>query len=131
MTKWTRSPAKKWQRRMGVTLRYPYEVRRETDYFGDIANQRVPKDMLDLALHIVAGKRGKFEPKKFDDRYEDALKALVRKKQKGQPIEARKEAPASNVIDLMDALRGSLKRRRRSARHPTRVQSRAQRKRAG
>lgn len=98
---------------MGITLRYPYEVRRETDYFSDIANKRVSKEMLDLALHIVATKRGKFEPEKFDDRYEDALKALVRKKQKGLPIEAPKEAPASNVINLMDALRGSLKHRGR------------------
>jgi DNA end-binding protein Ku len=118
---------------LGLTLRYPYEVRRETDYFRDIANKRVSKEMLDLALHIVATKRGKFEPEKFDDRYEDALKALVRKKQKGHPIEVPKEAPASNVINLMDALRGSLKHRGRQRAdhgHISRSRSRA-RKRAG
>ena len=59
---------------MGVTLRYPYEVRKEEDYFDDIENERVPKDMLDLATHIVETKKGKFQPEKFEDRYEDALK---------------------------------------------------------
>src|SRR2546421_915315 len=50
---------------MGVTLRYPYEVRKEEDYFDDIESERVPKDMLDLAMHIVETKRGKFDPAKF------------------------------------------------------------------
>jgi DNA end-binding protein Ku len=34
---------------MGVTLRYPYEVRKEDDYFGELPDQKVSKDMLDLA----------------------------------------------------------------------------------
>jgi DNA end-binding protein Ku len=68
---------------MGVTLRYPYEVRKEDDYFDEIPDEKVPKDMLDLAAHIVDTKRGKFDPKKFEDRYEDALKELLKKKQKG------------------------------------------------
>ena len=94
---------------MGITLRYPYEVRKEEDYFDDIENEKVPKDMLDLATHIVETKRGKFEPDKFEDRYEDALKALIRKKRKGEPIEPPKEEAPSNVINLMDALRQSVK----------------------
>ena len=73
---------------MGVTLRYPYEVRKEEDYFDEIENERVPKDMLDLATHIVETKKGKFQPEKFEDRYEDALKDLIKKKQKGVKIEA-------------------------------------------
>src|SRR3989440_1120316 len=68
---------------MGVTLRYPYEVRNEKDYFGDVEDEKVPKDMLELASHIVDTKRGEFDPKKFEDRYEDALKELIRKKQSG------------------------------------------------
>ena len=47
---------------LGVTLRYPYEVRKQADYFDDIKDEKVPKDMLDLALHIVETKRGDFEP---------------------------------------------------------------------
>jgi DNA end-binding protein Ku len=50
---------------MGITLRYPYEVRKQSDYFEDIKDEKVPKDMLDLALHIVGTKRGDFEPEKF------------------------------------------------------------------
>jgi DNA end-binding protein Ku len=93
---------------LGMTLRYPYEVRSEKTYFKDIPDERIPKDMLELASHIVETKRGKFEPKKFEDHYEDALKDLLSKKKKGEKIEPAKEAPASNVIDLMEALRQSV-----------------------
>src|SRR6478752_2100549 len=49
---------------MGVTLRYPYEVRKEQEYFDDIEDEKVPKDMLELATYIVDTKRSKFDPKK-------------------------------------------------------------------
>jgi DNA end-binding protein Ku len=94
---------------MGVTLRYPYEVRKEEDYFDDIPNEKVTKDMLDLARHIVESKAGHFQPDKFEDHYEDALKDLLKKKQHGEKITpAKREAP-SNVVNLMDALRRSAK----------------------
>src|SRR6185295_20403649 len=83
---------------MGITLRYPYEVRKEEDYFDDIEAEKVPKDMLDLATHIVGTKKGKFEPDKFEDHYEDALKELLKKKQKGEKIERPKEREPSNVV---------------------------------
>jgi DNA end-binding protein Ku len=90
---------------VGITLRYPYEVRKEKDYFEDIKDEKIPGDMLDLALHIVETKRGDFDPEKFEDQYEDALKELLRKKQKGEKIERPKEPTRSNVVNLMDALR--------------------------
>jgi len=93
---------------MGVTLRYPYEVRNEKDYFADIEDEKVPKDMLELASHIVDTKRGKFDPRKFEDRYEDALKELLHKKQTGEAIERPKDTRPSNVVDLMGALRKSV-----------------------
>jgi DNA end-binding protein Ku len=93
---------------MGVILRYPYEVRSEKTYFDDIENEKIPKDMLELASHIVDTKRGEFDPSAFEDRYEDALKALLRKKQKGEKIEPAKEERPSNVINLMEALRQSV-----------------------
>jgi DNA end-binding protein Ku len=68
--------------------------------------------MLELAMHIVDTKRGKFEPLKFEDEYEDALQELLKKKQKGEKIERAKEPARSNVIDLMDALRQSVKSQR-------------------
>ena len=92
-----------------MTLRYPYEVRKQSDYFEDIKEEKAPKDMLDLALHIVGTKRGDFEPEKFEDQYEDALKELLSKKQKGEKIERPREPARSNVVNLMDALRESIK----------------------
>src|SRR6202042_303199 len=80
---------------MGVTLRFPYEVRKESAYFDGIKDEKVPKDMLDLASHIVETMKGKFEPAKFKDRYEDALKDLIRKKSKGEKIEPAAEPKKS------------------------------------
>ena len=108
---------------LGVTLRYPYEVRDEKDYFDTIEDEKIPKDMIDLAVHIVETKTGHFKPQQFKDEYEDALKDLLRRKQKGEKIERPKERAPSNVINLMDALRQSLKAggsgTRRSAARPT------------
>jgi DNA end-binding protein Ku len=94
---------------VGVTLRYPYEVRNEAEYFDTIEDEKIPKDMIDLAVHIVETKAGHFKPQQFKDQYEDALKDLLRRKQKGEKIERPKEHAPSNVINLMDALRQSVK----------------------
>ena len=72
----------------------------------------MPKDMLDLATHIIETKKAHFKPEKFDDQYEDALKALLKKKQHGETIERPKERKPSNVINLMDALRKSVQAER-------------------
>ena len=108
---------------LGLTLRYPYEVRDEKDYFDTIEDEKIPKDMIDLAVHIVETKTGHFKPQQFKDEYEDALKDLLRRKQKGEKIERPKERAPSNVINLMDALRQSLKAggssARRSASRPS------------
>src|SRR5438874_7224123 len=47
---------------LGVTLRYPYEVRKEDDYFDDIPDEKIPNDMLELASHIVETKAAHFDP---------------------------------------------------------------------
>src|ERR1700684_167944 len=101
---------------MGTLLRYPYEVRSEKEYFDDIQNVKVTKDMLDLAKHIVEKKSGSFEPDKFEDHYESALIDLINKKRAGiRP--AAKAAPKTggNVINLMDALKQSLASDRQAA----------------
>ena len=100
---------------MGTLLRYPYEVRSETEYFDDIQDVKVTKDMLDLAKHIVEQKSGSFEPEEFEDRYESALIELINQKRNGLP--APKAAPKStgNVINLMDALKRSLSSEKESA----------------
>jgi DNA end-binding protein Ku len=97
---------------LGVTLRYPYEVRKEAEYFDDIPDEKIPKDMLDLASHIVESKAGHFSPERFEDQYEDALKELLKTKQSGQKIEAPREREPSKVVNLMDALRRSVETER-------------------
>lgn len=94
---------------MGTLLRYPYEVRGEEEYFDEIQDVKVTKDMLDLAKHIVEQRSGDFEPGKFEDRYEAALVDLVNKKRNGERITAIGEPrDSSNVVDLMTALKRSL-----------------------
>jgi DNA end-binding protein Ku len=94
---------------MGMLLRYPYEVRNSAEYFDDVQDVKITKDMLELAKHIVDQKSGHFDPSKFEDHYEDALQDLLNRKQKGQPIARVQTRSTGNVVNLMDALRASLK----------------------
>jgi DNA end-binding protein Ku len=95
---------------VGTTLRYPYELRDEGDYFDDIKSPKISRDMVELASHILDTKAAHFDPSKFKDEYEDALKALVRRKASGKPVKAvEREKKPDNVINLMDALKASLK----------------------
>jgi len=84
-------------------------VREEQNYFDDIPNEKIPKEMLDLAAHIVKTKQGHFHPEKFEDRYEEALKDLIKRKSHGEKIERPEKSEPSNVVDLMEALRASVK----------------------
>src|SRR5215831_5061274 len=72
---------------LGLTLRYLYEVRNEAEYFEDIPELKLSKEMLDLAIHIVNTKSGHFDPAQFEDRYENALVDLLKKKEAGEKIE--------------------------------------------
>jgi Ku protein len=95
---------------LGTTLRYPYELRDEDEYFDDIKNPKISKDMIELASHILDSKAAHFDPSKFKDEYENALKTLVKRKAAGKPVKvAEREEKPDNVINLMDALRQSLK----------------------
>src|SRR3954453_7869055 len=93
---------------MGMLLRYPYEVRDESEYYDDIEDVKVTKDMLDLAKHIVNQKSGDFEPEKFEDHYETALVELINQKRAGKTIAPKPRPKGENVVDLMDALKKSL-----------------------
>ena len=71
--------------------------------------------MVELAGHILDRKAGHFDPDEFKDEYELALRKLVKRKAAGHTIEAPEEQPApTNVINLMDALRDSMKRKKAS-----------------
>jgi DNA end-binding protein Ku len=94
---------------MGMLLRYPYEVRNAAEYFDDIQDVKITKDMLDLAKHIVQQKSGHFDPTKFEDHYEAALTELINKKRNGERITSvSKPVSSDNVISLMDALKRSI-----------------------
>jgi DNA end-binding protein Ku len=93
---------------MGTLLRYPYEVRSEDEYFDEIQDVKVTKDMLDLAKHIVNQKAGRFEPDKFEDQYETALIDLINQKRAGKPITPKERPRGENVVDLMEALKRSV-----------------------
>jgi DNA end-binding protein Ku len=97
---------------MATLLRYPYEVRGEEPYFEDIPDLKLPAEMRDLAGHIIETKSADFDPSKFEDRYEEALIALVKgkalKPAKGKG-KAKAGAPSSgNVVNLMEALKRSI-----------------------
>jgi DNA end-binding protein Ku len=96
---------------LGTTLRYDYEVRDDKESFKGIPSPRVPKEMVELASHILDKKAGHFDPAKFKDEYELALHKLVKRKAAGKTIERPEPAEdRSNVIDLMAALQQSLRR---------------------
>ena len=104
---------------LGLTLRYPYEVRDEASYFEDIPDLKLSKEMLDLATHIVNTKSGHFDPSQFQDRYENALIDLLKKKEAGEKIEPAREAAAPRVVNLMDALRASIDAEKKKAPAPS------------
>jgi DNA end-binding protein Ku len=83
-------------------------VRSEEEYFDEIQDVKVTKDMFDLARHIFNQKAGRFEPGKFEDQYETALVDLINQKRAGKPITAKERPPGENVVDLMEALRRSV-----------------------
>lgn len=95
---------------LATTLRNANEVRSEASYFDGISEIELPEEMLSIAKDIIGRRSAHFDPKKFQDRYEQALKELIETKRAGQPVhvpEAPRPRPTAN---LMDALRRSLER---------------------
>lgn len=94
---------------LATTLHYRNEVRKEDAYFEDIPDIDIGKEMIDLAVHIVETKAAHFDPEKFEDRYEQALVALIQAKRAGEVVTAAPASTPSNVVNLMDALRRSVR----------------------
>lgn len=93
-----------------TTLRFDRLVRKPTEIFGDIDKVEVDDEMTELASHIIDRKKMKFDPSKFEDKYEEALVALIEAKRKGRkPPAARQPERPSNVVSLFDALKKSLR----------------------
>jgi DNA end-binding protein Ku len=88
-------------------LNYDYEVRSAKQAFSEIPAKEITGEMLDLAVHIIKTKQGAFDPRKFEDRYEDALAELVKLKLEGKAIPKRAPPKNEPVVNLMQALRDS------------------------
>jgi DNA end-binding protein Ku len=91
------------------TLEFEHEVRDAGKAFRGVAAPEVDVEMIDLAEHIIKTKRGKFDPSKFEDRYDDALAELVKAKAAGKPLPKPKAPEATEPGDLLQALRESTK----------------------
>jgi DNA end-binding protein Ku len=92
-----------------TTLRFDKLVRKPKEIFADIEKAEVDDEMLDIAAHIIDRKKMKFDPSKFEDKYEEALVELIEAKKAGRKPPAPKPAERpSNVINLFDALKKSL-----------------------
>ncbi|QFU31079.1 MULTISPECIES: Ku protein [Brevundimonas] len=95
---------------VAYSLRAHDEVRPAEDYFDDIPSVKADKDMVEIASRIIAQKETDFDPTDFKDRYDEALREMVKAKQKGgKSVVEAPEPDDTNVIDLMEALRNSLK----------------------
>ena len=94
---------------VATTLNYDYEVRNAETVFKDIPEIKFDKEMIELAGHIIGTKKGSFNPREYEDRYEAALAELVQAKIEGRALPKRKAEPKGKVIDLMEALRESAK----------------------
>jgi DNA end-binding protein Ku len=93
---------------VAYSLRTYDEVRQPDDYFASIPAAKPDPKMIDIARKIIDQLEGPFEPSGFDDRYEEALKALIQNKQKGHKVQAVEEPKDVDTGDLMEALRRSL-----------------------
>lgn len=89
------------------TLKFDYEIRAASEVFEDLPEVKIEGEMLDLGKHIIETKAGEFDPRDFDDRYDQALAELLKAKIEGRKIKAPKRREKSKVISLMDALRQS------------------------
>ena len=89
------------------TLNFDYEIRDAAEIFRSVPEVTIKGEMLELAEHIIATKRGKFDPRAFDDRYEAALAELVQAKVEGRPLPTQKAKKPAPVVDLLEALRQS------------------------
>jgi DNA end-binding protein Ku len=93
---------------LAYSLRSNREVRDAGEVFGRIPDHKPSKQMVDIAARIIEQQEGPFDPSKFNDRYEDALRALIREKEKGHGVKKVEEPKEAEVIDLMEALKRSL-----------------------
>ena len=93
------------------TLRYGEEVREAETYFADVEDKPANKEQLELAKQLIAQKTAKFDADKFKDHYDAAMRELVKAKlgDKHAQKTIESDRPTAQVINLMDALKRSLR----------------------
>jgi DNA end-binding protein Ku len=98
-------------------IRYENELRKADKYFADLEGVKVDPQLVDLATELINRNTASFNPKRFKDTYATELRQLVEDKAKGKRIEVPKieAARASNVVNLMDALKKSLGKEKEKA----------------
>ncbi|UOK73958.1 Ku protein [Ancylobacter polymorphus] len=92
---------------IGTTLNFDYEVRSSEEAFDDLPDMKIEGEMLELAKHIINTKKGSFDAKAFDDRYEAAVADLVKAKIEGRSLPKKKAPAPAKQSDLLQALRES------------------------
>ena len=112
---------------VATTLRMRNEVADPAHAFADIPAAKPDKRMIEIATKIIEQQEGPFDPGEFQDRYEGALRDLIRRKEKGEKIVTAEPVEDTNVIDLMAALKKSLKHKGRAEETERRVKKRARR----
>jgi DNA end-binding protein Ku len=112
---------------VAYTLRMRNEVAEPKNAFRDIPEGHPSKQMVEIATKIIEQQQGPFDPDKFEDRYEKALRELIHRKEKGEKIVQAEPVEDTNVIDLMAALKKSLKHKGRAEETEKRVKKRAKR----
>jgi len=93
---------------LAYTIRSDAEVRKPDEIFNGISDEPANPAMIAIAEKIIEQQEGPFDPSQFTDRYEDALRALIKEKEKGHTVKAPEEPKEAEVIDLMEALKRSL-----------------------
>jgi len=92
---------------IGATLKFDYEIRSSQEAFDDLPEMKVKGEMLELAKHIINTKKGSFDARAFDDRYEAAVAELVKAKIEGRALPKKKAPAPSKPSNLLQALRDS------------------------
>ena len=113
------------------TLNFDYEVRPAEEVFDDLPDIKIGAEMVELAKHIIKTKAGAFDPRSFDDRYDQALKGLIEAKMAGRKIPRARSPKQPKVVNLMDALRESAKAVEKQAPDRRKKAERTQRRRTG
>jgi len=104
---------------LAYTIRSDVEVRNPDEIFDSISAAKPDAAMISIAETIIEQKEGPFDPSQFVDRYEEALQALIEDKKKGHEPAKVAEPDATNVVDLMSALRASLAGKDQNAAKPS------------